>query len=215
MPAYGSEIEGALEEGVKISYLTAPESIITQNGHVIGLRCIKMKLGNPDASGRRRPIPIKGSEYEIKTDLVIPSIGQTMETPAEKSIKGIDIGKWGSFKVDPVTLATTRPGVYAGGDAVSGTATVIEAIAGGKKAAIAIDAYINGVEDPKFPPIPQKRADVEKIDVSEEKMARLKRPKIPLLEIEKRVCSFDQVELGLSEKAARDEAKRCLRCDLS
>jgi NADH-quinone oxidoreductase subunit F len=215
MPAYDSEIEGALEEGVKISYLTAPESILTQNGHVAGLRCIKMKLGDPDASGRRRPLPIKGSEYDIKTDLVIPAIGQTMETPAKKSIKGIDIVKWGSFKVDAVTLATTRPGVYAGGDAVSGTATVIEAIAGGKKAAIAIDAYINGIEVPKFPPVPQKRADVERIDVSEEKMARLKRPKIPLLEIGKRVCTFDQVELGLSEKAARDEAKRCLRCDLS
>jgi NADPH-dependent glutamate synthase beta subunit-like oxidoreductase len=215
MPAYVSEIEGALEEGVKISFLSAPESILTQNGHVSGLRCIKMKLGDPDASGRRRPIPVKGSEYDIKTDLVIPAIGQTMETPAKKSIKGIDIVKWGSFKVDGVTLATTRPGVYAGGDAVSGTATVIEAIAGGKKAAIAIDAYINGVEDPKFPPVPQKRADVERIDVSEEKAAQLKRPKIPLLEIDKRVCTFDQVELGLSEKAARDEAKRCLRCDLN
>jgi pyruvate/2-oxoglutarate dehydrogenase complex dihydrolipoamide dehydrogenase (E3) component len=146
---------------------------------------------------------------------VIPAIGQTMETPAKKSIKGVDIVKWGSFKVDPITLATTRPGVYAGGDAVSGTATVIEAIAGGKKAAIAIDAYLKGIGDPKFPPVPQKRAEVEKIDVSEEKMAQLKRPKIPLLEIKKRLCTFDQVELGLSEKASRDEAKRCLRCDLS
>jgi NADH-quinone oxidoreductase subunit F len=215
MPAYDSEIEEALEEGVKISYLTAPESILTQNGHVVGLKCIKMKLGDPDASGRRRPIPIKGSEYELESDLVIPSIGQTMEIPAKESIKGVDIVKWGSIKVDAVTLATTRPGVYAGGDAVSGTATVIEAIAGGKKAAIAIDAYIKGIEDPKFPPVPQKKAEVEKIDVSEEKMAQLKRPKIPLLGIEKRVCTFDQVELGLSEKAARDEAKRCLRCDLN
>jgi NADPH-dependent glutamate synthase beta subunit-like oxidoreductase len=151
----------------------------------------------------------------LESDLVIPAIGQTMETPAKESIDGIDIVKWGSFKVDAVTLATTRTGVYAGGDAVSGTATVIEAIAGGKKAAIAIDAYIKGIEDPKFPPVPQQRAEVEKIDVSEEKMAQLKRPKIPLLEIEKRLCTFDQVELGLGEKAARDEAKRCLRCDLS
>ena len=79
----------------------------------------------------------------------------------------------------------------------------------------AIDAYIKGIENPKFPPVPQKRAEVEKVDVGEEKMAQLKRPKIPLLEIDKRLCTFDQVELGLSEKAARDEAKRCLRCDLS
>ena len=110
---------------------------------------------------------------------------------------------------------TSRSSVFAAGDCVMGPATVIEAIAGGKKAAIAIDAYIKSIEDPKFPPVPQKKAEVEKIDVSEEKMAQLKRPKIPLLGIEKRVCTFDQVELGLSEKAARDEAKRCLRCDLN
>jgi NADH-quinone oxidoreductase subunit F len=214
MPAYETEVEEALEEGVNISYLTAPESIITQNGHVSGLRCIKMKLGDPDASGRRRPIPIKGSEYDIKTDLVIPAIGQTMEKPPKESMEGIDVVRWGNFNVDRVTLSTSRPGVFAGGDATTGPATVIEAIASGKRAAISIDAFIQGIEKPKYPPVPLRRADVLMFEISEEKLEQLKRPEMPLISLEKRKCTFEQVECGLTEKMARDEGKRCLRCDL-
>jgi len=214
MPAYETEVEEALEEGVNISYLTAPESIVTQNGHVAGLRCIKMKLGDPDASGRRRPIPIKGSEYDIKTDLVIPAIGQTMERPPKESMEGLDVVRWGNFNVDRVTLSTTRPGVFAGGDATTGPATVIEAIAAGKRAAISIDAFIQGIEKPKYPPVPLRRADVLMFEISEEKLEQLKRPEMPLISLEKRKCTFEQVECGLTEKMARDEGKRCLRCDL-
>ena len=214
MPAYETEIEEALEEGVKISYLTSHESILTQNNHVTGLRCIQMKLGDPDASGRRRPIPIKGSEYDIKADLLIPAIGQVPDISSLKEIKDLEVTPMKTVVVDPETLATSVEGVFAGGDMVSGTATVIEAIAGGKRAAVAIDAFIKGVE-PKFLPSPPKKANVEKIDVSEEKMEQLKRPKIPLIDMEKRLSTFEQVEIGLSEKTARDEAKRCLRCDLS
>lgn len=213
MPAYETEIDEALEEGVTISYLTAPESIVANNGHVSGLRCIKMKLGVQDASGRRRPIPIKGSEYEIEADLLIPAIGQVPDISSLKGMKDLEVTPMKTIVVDPETLATSVEGIFAGGDMVSGTATVIEAIAGGKRAAIAIDAFINGVE-PKFPPTPNKRADVEKIHVSEEKMEQLKRPIIPLINMEKRLSTFDQVEIGLSEKTARDESKRCLRCDL-
>jgi NADPH-dependent glutamate synthase beta subunit-like oxidoreductase len=121
---------------------------------------------------------------------------------------------WGTIKVDSLTLATGRPGVFAGGDAVTGAATVIEAIAGGKKAAIAIDAFIRGIEKPDFPPAPRRKANVARFEVSDEKMKQLKRPKIPLLSADKRMTTFEQVELGLTEKMARDEAKRCLRCDL-
>ena len=215
MPAYFDEIEGAEEEGVTISYLCAPESILSRNGRVSGVRCIHMKLGAPDASGRRRPVPVPGSEYEIEADLVIPAIGQIPKIPSLKGIEGLDLTPMKMIEVSSTTLATSVKGVFAGGDAVSGTATVIEAIASGKKAAIAIDAFINGHEDPKFSPIPQRRADVAKIEISEEKMERLKRPKIPVIPIEKRSATFETVELGLSEKTARDEAKRCLRCDLT
>ncbi len=215
MPAYASEVAGALDEGVKISFLTSPESILTRNKRAVGVRCIQMELGSPDASGRRRPIPILGSEYEIEADLIIPAIGQTTERALLETIQGVDVIRWGSVKVDPLTMSTGRLGVFAGGDAVSGPATVIEAIASGKKAAIAIDAFINGIEVPEFPPTLRRKANVPKLEISEEKMKQLKRPKIPLIPLEKRVSTFEQVELGLGEKAARDEAKRCLRCDLS
>jgi NADH-quinone oxidoreductase subunit F len=214
MPAYKNEIEEALEEGIIISYLSAPESILTDTGRVQGLRCIQMQLGKPDASGRRRPVPVLGSEYEIEADLVIPAIGQLPAIPSLEGIEGLEVSPMKTVQVDSETLATSIEGVFAGGDAVSGPATVIEAIASGKRAAISIDAHIRGIESPKFPPAPRRRANVEPIDISEEKMEQLKRPKIPLLSMKERQCTFKQVELGLSDKAARDEAKRCLRCDL-
>lgn len=214
MPAFASEVEEALEEGVTISYLTAPESILTQNQRLTGIRCIRMKLGKPDKSGRRRPVPVQGSEYVIEADLVIPAIGQTTERSLLDNIQGIDVTRWGTVKVDPLTLATGRKGLFAGGDAATGPATVIEAIAAGKKAATAIDAFIRGIEQPKIPPEPLHKADVTRFEFRDEKMRELKRPKMPLLAIERRLSTFEQVELGLTEEMARDEAKRCLRCDL-
>ncbi len=215
MPAYFDEIEAAEEEGVAISFLCAPEKILTRNGHVSGVRCIQMKLGAPDASGRRRPVPVLGSEYTIDADIVIPAIGQVPNISSLKGIEGLDLTAMKTIKVNSTTLATSIKGVFAGGDAVSGPATVIEAIASGKKAAIAIDAYLQGHEAPKFPPSPQRKADVDPIELSEEKMEQLKRPQIPMIPLVKRIATFDTVELGLSEKVARDEAKRCLRCDLT
>jgi len=215
MPAYENEIEEALEEGITISYLAAPESILTVAQRLTGVRCIRMKLGKPDKSGRRRPVPIQGSEYDIEADLVIPAIGQTTDRSFLDGIQGIGVARWGTIEVDSLTLATGRKGVFAGGDAVTGPATVIEAIAGGKKAAITIDAYIRGIEQPEFPPAPTRKDNVTRFEFREEKMKQLKRPEIPLLAIEKRLSTFEQVELGLTEKMARNEAKRCLRCDLT
>jgi NADPH-dependent glutamate synthase beta subunit-like oxidoreductase len=214
MPAYEEEIEQALEEGVTITYLSAPESILTEGNRVAGVRCVRMRLGDPDTSGRRRPIPILGSEYGIEADLVIPAIGQTTHTGPLEKFQGLWFTRGGTIKVDPLSFATDRPGVFAGGDAVTGPATVIEAISAGKKAATAIDAFIKG-KKPKFPPVPLKKMHVERFEVSEERMNQLVRPEMPLLSMEKRTSSFEQVELGLTEKMARDEAKRCLRCDLT
>jgi len=215
MPAYESEIEQALQEGIKINFLAAPVEILVKDNKVRGMRCIKMELGEPDATGRRRPIPVIGSEYEMEADLVFPAIGQFPDITPLREVTGIEVTPFQTIRVDPQTFATGVEGVFAGGDAVSGPATVIEAISSGKKAAIYIDAFVRGVEIPKERLVPKKRMSVAKFEVSEEKMEQLVRPEIPLLPIERRKSTFEQVELGLAEKTARDEAKRCLRCDLS
>ena len=214
MPAYESEIEEALEEGINITYLSSPVEILVRNDKVIGLKCIKMELGEPDASGRRRPIPVEGSEYDIEADLVFPAIGQVPETSSLEEIKGLEFNeRGGTIKVDPETFATSLEGVFAGGDAVLGPATVIEAISNGKKAALYIDAFIRGTEKPSRPPVPVRRMRVPMLEIPEEKMERLKQPEMPLLAINKRKATFEQVELGLTEEVGRDEAQRCLRCD--
>jgi NADPH-dependent glutamate synthase beta subunit-like oxidoreductase len=216
MPAYASEIEEALEEGVRISYLAAPEEIMVRDQKVAGVACVKMRLGEPDASGRRRPLPIEGTRYVIDADLVIPAIGQVPDVAPFDKMNGLAFeGRGNTIKVDHDTLATSIQGVFAGGDVVTGPATVIEAIASGKRAALAMDAFIRGVEMPKAPPVPRRRRNVATFEVSQEQLDRLKRPEIPLLSMDRRTSTFEQVELGLSNKTARDEAKRCLRCDLA
>jgi NADPH-dependent glutamate synthase beta subunit-like oxidoreductase len=159
-------------------------------------------------------MPVRGSEYEIETNLIFPAIGQTPDTAPLEGLKDIEVAPIKTIKVDLHTMETGLNGVFAGGDAVSGPATVVEAIASGKKAAASIDAFIRGVERPKAPPLPLRRMKVPKIDVSPEKAEQLKRPEIPLLPMSERKSTFKQVELGLTKKMARDEGKRCLRCDL-
>ena len=214
MPAYESEIEEALDEGIKIAYLAAPEEILVSDSKVVGLRCLKVKLSKEDVSGRRRPVPILGSQYEIEADLICPAIGQVSDLTCLKQVKDLELSKWGRIKVDNETFATSRPGVYAGGDAVTGPATVVEAIGSGKRAAFFIDAYIRGVKEPKAPELIRRR-NVARFETSAKKLEALKRPEMPLLSMNKRKTTFEQVELGLVKKVARDEAKRCLRCDLS
>jgi NADH-quinone oxidoreductase subunit F len=215
MPAYEEEIEEALEEGVEIVFLRAPAAVSVRDGRVSGLRCVKMKMGAPDASGRRRPIPIEGSEYEMEADLIIPAIGQVPDNGPFEDIQGLEFSGRGTIKVDAQTLATGRDGVYAGGDAVTGPATVVEAIAAGKRAAYFMHAYIQGIPTPRYPSLPVKRRNVARLELSEEQLESLQCPTIPKLPMDRRKSTFEQVELGYTEKMARDEAKRCLRCDLA
>jgi len=206
MPASPEEIEGALVEGVNIHFLAAPSSIISQNGE-LQLECIRMKLGAVDASGRQRPEPIKGSEFTMGFDTIIAAIGQRPQVPASF---GLPTGRGNTIQVDPDTLATGKEGIFAGGDAVSGPATVIEAIAAGRQAAISIDKYLGGkgiIDETLAPP----EGEVAPVEEAEEEK---RRPPIPTLPLEQRLSSFANVELGLSEGAAIEEAKRCLRCDL-
>lgn len=203
MPANPWEVDEAQNEGIKIEFLVAPKKILGEK-MVEAIECQRMELGAPDATGRRRPIPIPGSEFKIPADNIIPAISQQPKVdwlPPE-----FEQTKWGTLVVNPDTLETTVSGVYAGGDLVSGPATVIEAVAAGQKAAEAIDAKIRGVA---IVPKKWKKARPE----SEELKGRAKvaRAMMPNLNLDRRE-GFDEVELGFDEKSAKGEAERCLNC---
>ncbi len=206
MPASDEEIEEAIREGVKIEFLAAPNRIERKNGK-IQLICIRMELGTMDASGRRRPVPIGGSEFSSTFDTVIAAIGQTPEVPEQF---GLPLGRGNTFQVDADTLATPREGVFAGGDAVTGPAIVIEAIAAGRQAAISIDKYLGGSGA-----IDETLASPEELEALPEiEEVEKHRIPIPTLTLSKRLRTFAEVELSLGEEVAIEEAGRCLRCDL-
>jgi len=147
MPARGEEIENAEEEGIDFQLLTNPVRILgDEQGWVKGMECIRMELGEPDASGRRRPVPVSGSEFTIDIDQVIVAIGQGANPLVASTTEGLETNKWGYIVADPETGATSKPGVYAGGDIVTGAATVILAMGAGRKAAQAIDEYLQGLD---------------------------------------------------------------------
>ena len=143
MPADYEEIKGAKEEGIEFINLVGPKKVIIENNKVIGIECIKNELGPSDKSGRKRPVPIENSEYIINCNMIIPAIGQKVETAFIIKDTNIKLTSWGTFNVDPVTMQTSESGVFAAGDSVTGPATVIEAIAGGHKAVKAIQRYLN------------------------------------------------------------------------
>ena len=146
MPARLEEIENAKEEGVKFFLLTAPIRFIGDNeNNVTKIECIKMELGDPDASGRRRPIPIKNSEFTMEVDTVVMAIGQSPNPLVPKTIPGLQVGKHGNIITDEKTGATNIPGIFAGGDIATGAATVIDAMGAGKRAARSIDEYVKKV----------------------------------------------------------------------
>jgi len=145
VPARAEEVHNAREEGVIFRFLTNPVRIIgDENNHVCGMECIRMELGEPDASGRRRPVPVADSNFILECDMAIPALGTQANPILTKNTTGLELNKWGNIVVDPETGATNIPGLYAGGDIVTGAATVIEAMGAGKKAAKAIHAYLSG-----------------------------------------------------------------------
>jgi glutamate synthase (NADPH/NADH) small chain len=153
MPARAEEIHHAREEGIRFRLLTNPVEILgDENGWVRAVRCVEMDLGDPDESGRRKPYPKEGSEFEIPIDTIIIAIGQSPNPLVSSSTEGLSTTRWGGIIVDEATGATSLPGVFAGGDAVTGAATVILAMGAGKTAAKAIDAYIQGKKRAEAPP---------------------------------------------------------------
>ena len=207
MLASDEEIEEALREGVNFQFLAAPIRITKDNSQ-LKMRCIRMKLGQVDTSGRRRPEPLTGSEFNIDVNTVIVAIGQTPDIPSQFELRQ---SKDNTLMADPDTLSTSRVGVFAGGDVVTGPASVIEAIAAGRKAATSIDRYLGGagiIEEMLAPP----EGIAMPLDIL--KPAEEKRLPIPSLPVSKRLNSFAEVECGYTEEMAIREAKRCLRCDL-
>jgi len=142
MPANSWEIDAAEHEGVIMQYLAAPIEILGDNGRVTGMKCIKMELGEPDASGRRRPVPIEGSEYVIDAETIVPAISQGTDLSFLGEGHDFEINRWNTFEIDMETGATNVPGVFAGGDVVTGPDIAIQAVAAGKKAALGIDKYL-------------------------------------------------------------------------
>jgi len=208
MPAYEEEVEDALEEGVQIEFLTVPQEVLP-DGDRLRVKCIRMELGEPDASGRRRPVPIEGSEYVIELDRLIVAIGQRSDVPDEFEVV---VNKRGRIETDPETTCCSRPGVFAGGDVASGPASVIEAIQAGRLAAAAIDRYLGGdgrIDDVFVPP-----EEENPWLGRDEEFPYKKRAEQPTLPPEERLRGFVEVEHGLSEEAAVAEAQRCLRCRL-
>jgi heterodisulfide reductase subunit A len=205
MPADRGEVDEAEREGVKLNILAAPVKVLTKNDKVTGIQCIRMELGEPDASGRRRPVPVKGSEFDMDVDNVIMAVGQGVDKDALP--KELEYTSWGTLNVDQVTLQTNIEGVFAGGDVVSGPSDVIASVAAGKEAAISIDRQLRGVDLKEGRPEARKRVT----DVSKEGVEKKARPAMPTLDPKKRE-GFTEVELGLDEKAAMEEAQRCLNC---
>jgi heterodisulfide reductase subunit A len=204
MPAIEDEVAEAEREGVRLHELAAPVEVLSDNGRVIGLRCIRMELGEPDESGRRRPVPVAGSEFDMPVDNVVIAVGQEVDRSGLS--EGIEYTRRGTVAADPVTLQTNVPGLFAGGDAVAGSADVISAIAAGKEAAVSIHRYLRGLD------LTEGRKQ-ERAKAHGDASSAVQRPRtaMPMLETDRR-NGFDEVEMCLSEEAAVAEAQRCLNC---
>ncbi len=226
MTAAAHEIHECDVEGIKLDLLTAPVSVETENGKVVGLTSQRMELGEPDDSGRRRPVPIEGSEYFTPADTILLAIGQDVDVASlNESSLGLH-ERWGTIEVDEQTMMTNLPGVFSGGDCVTGAATVVEGVGAGRMGAFAIDAWLNGADEagiaatirrhrPKFFDIGARAASDEVFN------------EMPVLDGDGRLQAFsntkyggdvdndpafDEVETGFTEEAALKEASRCLMC---
>ncbi len=208
MPSRRDEIEACQEEGISLHFLTQPVRFISENGRVKAIQCVRTRLGETDKSGRRSPMPVPGSEFTVKVDSVINALGQEADWSCLTSECACRLTGWGTMKVDSLTLQSDDPDIFAGGDAVRGPQTVIEAIADGRQAAISIDRFIKGQNlrlgrDNTLKAI--KEPQKEKYDPAP-------RAPMPRLDPGPRVKNFSEVEKGLTEATAVQEGRRCISC---
>jgi len=216
MPALKEEIEAAEEEGIKFIFLTAPLCFVGENGHLSALKCIKMKLGEPDESGRCRPIPIPGTEEYLPANTVILAIGQQPDTEFLKNDpigKDLEISKRGTVVVNPETYQTNIPFIFAAGDAVLGPKRVVDAIGTARLAARSIHLFLKKgevkiIQNRLKEFLPEPVIDKQKIKI-------LPRQKMPKRAVAERIKDFEEIEKGFNEEIALTEAKRCLNCGLT
>lgn len=218
MPVTEVEYDEAINEGIQMSFLISPTRIVNDNWRVTGLQCIRMRLGDIDASGRRRPIPIVGSEFVAEADTVIAAVGQAPDLSFLPPDSALERTRLERLAVNSNTLATNVPGIFAGGDFVTGPGMIIDAIAAGRRGAIAIGKYLRGDISPVHM-YDLRVGEVEEVSpkgegVGEEEWEAKPRLEIPTIPTQARKQSFQEIELAFSEEQAKEEAKRCLRCDL-
>jgi len=210
MPARADEVEAAEKEGIQFHFLTNPSRVIG-NGKVTGVELLRQELGEFDTSGRRRPVPIAGSEFTLDVDVLIPAIGQEPDLAWMDGDSGIETQRGATFTVND-GLATTRAGVFAAGDVVLGPATVIEAVAQGNRVADTVGNYLRTGRSEFVAVRPGYEVVEQQFDL--EQYAKATRPPTREIPIEERRSSFDEVELLFDEETVQEECKRCLRCDL-
>lgn len=216
MPAEDVEIHDAEEEGVNFHFLTTPVRVVAEKGKVVGLECLRMKLGEPDASGRRRPVPMEGSEFLLPCDIAVPAIGQQVNLALLEGLSDIEVSKWHTIVVNDFTKQTSRPKIFSAGDCETGPSALITGCAGARKAAISIDRLINGLP-----------LDLEEEDCFDQLFKKVKvydgqentglvggraRYHLKMLPPESRKFTFEEVEEGYTIPQAMAEADRCLRC---
>jgi len=216
MPANEVEIEAAEHEGVKFQFLAAPTRVAgDEDGNATHLEYLKMELGEPDASGRRRPVPIEGSETLLKTGIVITAIGQRPDVSFREGVKRLeplDITRWNTIDNDPETLQSSIPYIFTGGDSATGPSLVVEAIGGGRRAARSIHQYLSGQEVTATPKALHKKRIQESLFDSVDGIVKSERAEMPELNVADRITSFIEVDQVLSEEDALKEANRCLTC---
>jgi len=208
MPANIEEIEECRDEGIEIMTLTNPLQVIAEAGRVKAVECQRMHLGEPDESGRRRPVPVPDSAFTIEVDAVIPAIGQESDWACLTDECACTLSDWGTIQVDPVTLQSSDPDIFAGGDAVTGPRTVVEAIGAGKEAAMSIDRFLQGRDLHEGRPVRWEGIK----DVPTEGCEHLPRVAMTHAPASQRIQNFNEVQLGYDEIGSRREAKRCLEC---
>jgi NADPH-dependent glutamate synthase beta subunit-like oxidoreductase len=209
MPAMADEVEEAIREGVDFVFLATPINIIGDRNKVTGIECIRMRLGQPDASGRSTPEPVEGSEFRLDTDLLISAVGEELDADF---IKNDSLStRNGLIAADPLTLETNIAGIFAGGDAVTGPATVIEALAAGRKAAISIDRYLKG--ESLRTDREGEGTQISKLKIDTSCVQMKPRLRGPTLALENRKNNQSEVNLDYSSEDAMSEASRCLSCN--
>ncbi len=218
MPANEVEIVASEEEGIDFVFLAAPTRVVAdENGKCKQLEYLQMELGEPDASGRRRPEPVEGSETLLDVDMVISAIGQSPDASFKKQdphprMADLELTRWNTIDNDPALLQASIPYIFTGGDAATGPALVVDAIGGGRRAARSIDCFLKGEPVEAVKDSLQKKQIPESIFTHVDGIKKIKRAKMPELHVSQRLGSMVEVDLVLPEEVARKEAERCLNC---